>query len=214
MSADSKSRVMDASNLGEVERWQLPDMQTGNPAEGMLTAKQIENLQQQAYDQAYQEGFEKGYNEGLQSGQKEAQENVHLLQQLMSSLATPFKDLDDEVEQDLLALTMAMAQQIVRREIKLDPSQIIAVIREAIAALPIANRTVQMFLHPEDAALVKQTFSMEGDQEHWQIVEDPGLSRGGCRIATENSNVDATVETRLAAIFARVVGGERENDET
>ena len=50
---------------------------------------------------------------------------------------------------------MALARQIVRRELKTDPTQIIGIIREAIAALPVAARDVRVHLHPEDAAVVR-----------------------------------------------------------
>jgi flagellar biosynthesis/type III secretory pathway protein FliH len=53
-------------------------------------------------------------------------------------LAKPFEVLDAEVERELLTLAMALARQIVRRELKTDPTQIIGIIREAIAALPVA----------------------------------------------------------------------------
>jgi flagellar assembly protein FliH len=36
--------------------------------------------------------------------------------------------------------------------------------------------------------------------------------RGDCRVVTENSRVDATIENRLAAIMANTLGGEREED--
>ena len=52
---------------------------------------------------------------------------------------------------------MALARQIVRRELKTDPTQIIGIIREAIGALPVAARDVRVHLHPEDAAVCAST---------------------------------------------------------
>jgi len=40
-------------------------------------------------------------------------------------------------------------------------------------------------------------------------VEDPVITRGGCRISSENSSIDAQVETRLGAAIAAVLGDER-----
>jgi flagellar assembly protein FliH len=47
----------------------------------------------------------------------------------------------------------------------------------------------------------------------WKLIEDVVISRGGCKVLTETSAIDATVENRLAAIVATVLGGEREEDE-
>jgi len=44
------------------------------------------------------------------------------------------------------------------------------------------------------------------------VVEDPALTPGGCNIETEHSRIDATVESRLAAVIAQVMGGERSAD--
>jgi flagellar assembly protein FliH len=46
----------------------------------------------------------------------------------------------------------------------------------------------------------------------WRIVEDPLITRGGCKVDTEVSHIDATVENRLAAVIATLFGGEREHD--
>jgi flagellar assembly protein FliH len=46
-------------------------------------------------------------------------------------------------------------------------------------------------------------------EQSWQIVEDPAMTRGGCRVRSEQSRVDASVEARLNAVIANVLGDER-----
>jgi flagellar assembly protein FliH len=71
---------------------------------------------------------------------------------------------------------------------------------------------VRLALNPEDAAMVREVLSLhEGDQAI-RIVEDPVQSRGGCRILTETSQIDATVESRLNAVIANTLGGLRRSD--
>ena len=45
----------------------------------------------------------------------------------------PFEDLDAVVEDELLQLALALAKQVVRRELRQDPTQVIAIVREAIS---------------------------------------------------------------------------------
>ena len=106
-----------------------------------------------------------------------------------------------------------MAKQLVRREIKTDPGQIVAVVREALSVLPIASQNVRLHLHPEDAVLVRAALSLNEGEYAWRIVEDGLQNRGGCQLMTDSSRIDASVETRLAAIIAKVLGGERGSDE-
>jgi flagellar assembly protein FliH len=128
------------------------------------------------------------------------------------ALQQPFAELDAAVEEQVSQLAMLVARHLVRRELKADPGQVVAVVREALAALPITSRSVRLHLHPEDAQLVRQAFSLNEQEAHIQVLDDPVQSRGGCRVQTDNSQIDATVETRLNALIARVLGGEREED--
>ena len=53
----------------------------------------------------------------------------------------------------------------------------------------------------------------ESDELRWKVIEDPMISRGGCKISSENSRIDATVEGRLNRIINTLLGDEREPDE-
>jgi flagellar assembly protein FliH len=187
-------------------RAQNPPRDSQNP--NLLTAAQIEELQKQAYEEAYAVGLQ----EGREAGQEEIKARAEQLDQLMSALAAPFAEMDDEVEQDLVTLVIAMVRQLVRREIKTEPGQIIAVVREAMAILPTASRNVRLRLHPEDAILVREALSLSDEERSWKVVEDPVLTRGGCRVITDDSQIDASVETRVAQLIAKLFGGERQGD--
>jgi len=200
-----------AVTTGTVEVWVAPDM-TGSKAAGSkvpprITAGGLADLQAEAY----QEAFEQGLIEGRSAGHCEVRAQVDQLAAMINDLARPFEALDVEVERELLTLAMALARQILRRELKADPTQIIGIIREAIAALPVAARDVRVHLHPEDAAVVRQHLAPTENQRAWGIVEDPVMARGGCQITTAVSRVDARLETRLGAILSELLGTERQS---
>lgn len=197
-----------------------------------LTVEEIEALQQQAHHEAFEQGrqegfveghkqgFEQGLTEGKDAGQKQGyEESQHLVQKktaewarLLESLTEPFQRLDETVEQELVELAIAIAKQIIRREIKLDPSQIVGVVKEAVNALPIASQAVTIHLHPEDADLVRTALKLDDGMPQWRLLENPLLTRGGCTVETEMSTVDASVEKRLTAVIATLLGGERQAD--
>jgi flagellar assembly protein FliH len=201
-----------------------------------LTVEQIENMQKQAYDEAFaqgqkegydkgfQEGETKGYDQGFEQGKAEGskkgyEENLHLLRKqaadfvsLLESLSEPFKELDQAVEKELVDLSIGIANQLIRREIKIDPGQIVAVIREAVNALPIASQKLTLRMHPEDAELVRSSLALDDISPPWNIIEEPLITRGGCKVETETSNIDVTVENKLATIVTTILGGEREED--
>ena len=186
-------------------RWNVPSID-GAEGSGFPTAGRLEALQKEAYDEAWQ----KGHADGLAAGEKDARERLGRLNELLKALTHPFDDLDEMIEKQLVELAMAVVKQLFRREIRMDPSHVIGVVREAIQLLPIASRNVQVHLHPDDAALVRETLSPAEGELAWTIVEDPLTSKGGCHVTTDNSQIDATAEARLNAVVRRIVGDERQ----
>jgi flagellar assembly protein FliH len=192
--------------MSKVEIWAPPDVGNGGQEKKMATVGGLADLQAEAYKEA----FDQGLAEGREAGQREARAQVERLAGMFYDLAKPFDALDEEVERELLTLAMALARQIVRRELKADPTQIIGIIREAIAALPVAAREVRVHLHPEDAAVVRQHLAPTESQRAWTLVEDPVMARGGCQVTTTTSRIDARLETRLGAILSELLGTERQ----
>jgi flagellar assembly protein FliH len=199
------SNTISKAAAAGAEVWAAPEMGNASPAAKMPTVSGLADLQAEAYKEA----FEQGLAEGREAGREQVRAQVERLAGMFYDLAKPFEELDTEVERELLTLAMALARQIVRRELKTDPTQIIGIIREAIAALPVAAREVRVHLHPEDAAVVRQNLAPTENERAWGIVEDPVMARGGCLITTATSRIDARLETRLGAILSELMGTER-----
>jgi flagellar assembly protein FliH len=188
------------------ERWQVPAID-GSSGQGFLTASRLQEVQREAYDEAY----EKGYTDGLKAGQQELTARADRLDELLTAQAQPFDQLDETVEKQLVDLSMSVVRQLFRRELKSDPGHVIGVVREAIRLLPVASRDVNVHLHPDDAALVRETLTSTEGERAWSIVEDPLIERGGCKVSTETSQIDARAETRLRALIASIAGDERQS---
>src|SRR5471032_3204147 len=180
-------------------------MDAATPPQKMATVGGLADLQAEAH----REAFEQGLAEGRAAGRAEVRAQVERLAGMFYDLAKPFEVLDADVERELLTLAMALARQIVRRELKTDPTQIIGIIRGAIAALPVATRDVRVHLHPEDAAVVREHLAPTASERAWTMIEDPVMARGGCQISSATSRIDARLETRLGSILSALLGTER-----
>ena len=186
-----KSSEFSPSELESLSVWRMPDVPVTSEAvasikdknfEAMampvLTVDEIEAMQKQAYDEAFAQGKEEGYSQGFNEGSRQGyEENVQALQKktteferLLESLSQPFKVLDAKVEKELVKLAMAIATQIIRREIKLDSGQVIAAVREAIKVLPLSSQKISLHLHPEDAELVRSALSLDEMSPAWRMV--------------------------------------------
>lgn len=209
----------------EIRQWLPPDNHGADrvhrpmvrPPSSPPTAADLEQLQKQAYDEGYeqgkQEGFEFGHKEGLEQTKQELRSYASHMQQLLSSFETPLRDLDNQVERELLSLVIAIVKQLVRREVKSDPNLIIGVVREALSILPVNSRNVRLMVHPEDAELIREIYALGDSELGWSLVEDPVINRGGCKVVTETSQIDATLDSRLASLIAPLLAGARSIDD-
>jgi flagellar assembly protein FliH len=78
-----------------------------------------------------------------------------------------------------------------------------------VALLPLASRNIKVHLHPDDAAVVREKLAQPQGEQQWQISEDPLMARGGCRVTSDNSSIDARFETAVAAALSGLLGDER-----
>lgn len=205
------SKVPESEDLTAYERWELPIV--NDPNATTATAKELQSIQKQAYD----EGFELGQKQGFEKKKHELETNSATLCSIIELLSEPLKNLDDDVVNQLAELSMIVAKQVVRRELHTEQGEIVGIVREAMSALPASTRKIILNIHPDDGELIRNAFSLgqqdESDELRWKVVEDPMITRGGCKISSENSRVDATVEARLNRVISTLLGGERESDE-
>jgi flagellar assembly protein FliH len=164
---------------------------------------------QKGHQEGHADGYQKGFTEGLAAAQEEIKIRVEKLELILDFLSQPLTDLDALVEEELAYLATEIARQLVRRELKAAPGEIVAVVRETVSLLPLANHSVRVHLHPEDARLVREVLALHETESSWHLIEDHTLTRGGCIVNTDMSRIDASVEKRLGAVIATVLGDER-----
>jgi|SRR5689334_3054129 flagellar assembly protein FliH len=190
-----------------IKRWSMPSV------DGPIVGKKLTEAEVRATERA---NHVRGYQEGLAAGQAEIQKRTNelnariaRLDSILKLLSRPLEDLDKEIEQQLTLLALTVGKQMVRRELRTDPAQVIAIIRESVGRLPAASRDIRVHLHPEDAAVVREHLSAPTTDRAWNIVEDPAMSRGGCVVRTDTSQIDARLDSRLNAVVSAAFGDER-----
>jgi flagellar assembly protein FliH len=195
-------------------RWELP--QINGPV--LARNRRVEDLtaiEREAWEKGYAEGHEAAtaaVRQEQQATQVELERRVQNLASILDFMSKPIAALDADVQRQLVTLAGAIARHIVRRELKTQPGEIVGVIRETVALLPMTARDVRVHLNPEDAHIVRSRVADTGGERTWHVTEDPLISRGGCRVSSENSSIDATLEHRLGAAIAAALGDTRVAD--
>ncbi len=211
------SKVLSSKTREDCKPWRAPNLNVTEESVFDYKLTEPEKIthrsqQQKIRQQAYEKSYAKGYMEGMAQGQKEIGVQLESLHSIMATLAMPLPGFDDQLVDEMVQLSMAVVKQMVRRELKTSPGEVVAVIKEAISILPTTSTEVTLELHPEDAELVRSALMNPDSESNWKISVDPALTRGGCRVLTKSSRIDATVEARLNAVIASVLGCERMQD--
>jgi flagellar assembly protein FliH len=205
----SNSVIIPKEQLTAFERWELAsfDAQSRSQLKGgqgkspaLATAAELENIRQQTHNEGFAQGREAGYAAGIQQARNEAVQMHTLMQNLQDAL----NQVDEQVAQSLLDLSLEIARQMVRETLQVKPEVILKIVGDAIGGLPHFNQNAHLILHPDDAALVREQMGEQLAHAGWKIFTDSKIERGGCRVETAHSHVDATVEARWKRIVESI----------
>lgn len=189
------NKIIPKEQLSAYQRWEMSALdeervEKSRSVGDMLlpTAEGLEQLQAQAHS----EGFAAGYQEGKIKALADAERMKHLV----AGLDEAMQQFDQQIANDVLALALEIAKQMLRQALKVKPGLALNVVREAMNALPQASHHPTLILNPEDATLVRSFLESDLAHANWKIQEDSRIERGGCRIESANSEIDATMEAR------------------
>lgn len=197
-----------------VQAWTAPEID-GTVVPGSRQ-RRLDEERREEERRLFAEAQTRGHAAGLAAAKKEMeamraeyQQKCRALEAALTALSRPLAQLDEVVHEQIARLAVLIARAVIRRELRTDPAQIIGIVRETVALLPAATRGPRVYLHPEDAALVRERLAPSGPEAAWSIAEDPALARGDCRVHTDYAQVDARVETRLNEALVALLGEER-----
>ena len=198
----------------DVSRWALPKVE-GAPLPRGSGGVNVMHLAAVERD-AWEHGHKAGHVEGVRKGEAElkvriAEVDVKIaaLQAIIETLAKPLDELDAGIETELTRLAMIIAKHLVRRELRLDPTQVIGIVRHTVGLLPVAARNIKVHLHPDDAAILRGKLATPVGEHEWELREDPLMARGGCRVTTDTASIDARFEASIAAAMRGLLGDDR-----
>lgn len=201
------------SKLTAWERWELATFDAETPivaANGSarcpngktamlpIDRAELERLCAQAREEGYQAGYHSGHaigkRNGYAEGLGEAKAEALRIQQAADSLDQALQEFDQQVADELLALAVEIARQVVRKEIAARPETILGIVNEALTYLPHQHAAIH--LNPEDASLVRSYLGDVLTHAGHRILEEPTLKRGDCLLEAGGSQIDATTATR------------------
>ena len=148
------------------------------------------------------EAFQEGYGEGERAGSEAALEqfrgSIASFGRTVQELAAFKQKLRAEAEKELVELSLTIARRVVRRELSLDPTTVLALVRTCFDVYQRAEfHSVRV--SPDDLEEVSAYFE-ENPARNLEIRADPAVSSGGAVFETSQGQLDGRVETQLGEI--------------
>lgn len=189
------------------------------------------SLAQASLDEGFEQGLEKGHREGYQEGLREGREAgllagreegflqgaeqarnevlerfEHLaapIEALQAALAKLESDYHAALRKEVIELVEKVARQVIRCELALQPAQLLTLADETLATMPHGPDTkVEVYLNDGDLQRIREV-----DPERaasWNLVSDPALGPGECRVRSGKLEADAGCRQRLTACMEQI----------
>jgi len=198
------SVIITKEQLTAFERWELASFDLHPDGKRLSNAADLEVIRQQACDEGYAQGHTQGCDAGYAAGATQARSDAAQIHVLLQNLQDALNQVDEQLAQSLLDLSLEIARKMVGENLQVKPEVILKIVSDAISGLPHFNQNAHLILHPDDAELVRKQMGEQLAHAGWKIFTDAQIKRGGCRVETLHSQVDATVEARWKRIVESI----------
>jgi flagellar biosynthesis/type III secretory pathway protein FliH len=165
--------------------------------------QQVQRLE----DEAKSRGLQKARQETEQVVEQKLRQRMATLQpameQAICALEQSRQDWLQHWERQTVHLAASIAQRIIRRELRQTPEITLDLIREALE-LAVGGGRIRLHLNPHDyRSLNDQVGELASRIQNLapaDIIADPEVTPGGCRVVTEFGSIDQQIESQLARI--------------
>jgi flagellar assembly protein FliH len=171
-----------------------------NEPGGGLSQAAIDELKKEEYDS----GYAAGITEGREMARKELAAAFTALERAAEEVKGGMSDLWRKAEQHMVRLAVMIAEKIIHREVSVDRTVVIDVIRNAAAAVQDKNG-MTIRLNPRDYDYIAEAnadfLSYQGLAESFMLERDDRIKPGGAVIESKHTEVDARLDGQLQAIL-------------
>lgn len=199
--------------------WSLEDLRGGthDPRRGgaavasvKKTAAQLEaEAREQILAEAYQRGHEDGRTAGEIAEGARLRHAVQAADQAVEEIRENEARWAGTIEENICAVAVAVARQIIGRELETDGRVVADLVRRALAECPI-DQPVQIRVHPNDLTVISSMTNADGTpvtvtgsrEARW--AADTRIQPGGCVIEGRDRIIDGRVDTGLERLYRRL----------
>jgi flagellar assembly protein FliH len=176
--------------------------------EPFLVFTEEDEVEESRSERVLHEMYERGRAEGRKEAEAALRTAAEALTSALHTLNSEIRAARDEMERDVVKLSVAIARKVVMHEIATRPETIKKIVHALIEEAEDRNVSA-IRLSASDQALLQESGAVATLEEAGIAVHTSDEIRpGGCVIETAFGRLDARIETRLDEIATSLLGKE------
>ena len=195
------SQGMASPPMSDIERNERLARQKVEEAERLLQSarQKVEDAEHQAeviQRDAYHAGFEHGEKAGAKLGEQKVDSAIQNLASLMEAIRAERERIARLHEQDLIKIAFAIASEVLKTHIEMEPEVLGGVVEAALAKVTKVHQ-IKLTVSASDGQLIERMIQQSKPQclrdASFELVADEKLPRGSCLLETDTGSIDCSV---------------------
>ena len=202
--------VNDHFDFSDLTAQALDEIRQSAIADGLKEGKAagFSEGQQQGFAEGREAGFAEGKQQGHAAGLAESQQLIEqqcqYLQNALSKLSFPTKQVDHQLEVQIVAIICEITKAVLKVEVETNPKVILQTLQDVVAIMPLSARSLTIYLHPEDIKTIEMAFDEQTLKQYdWKLLAEPNFTRGDIQVVCKDSSVNFTIEQRVSEALSR-----------
>lgn len=160
---------------------------------------------------AFARGYAQGEQAGLESARSGTDAALRHLEQAIDEVSGLRSTMLQQSEQDVVRLAVAIAELIIRREIRADRAVLLQMAQAALArsgATPLGS----IVMNPDDLEVITKSRPGAFTSGPLRLVADAELAPGACQVRAPLGFIDCSVDAQIRELLAALLDDEGSRD--
>jgi flagellar biosynthesis/type III secretory pathway protein FliH len=188
---------------------EIPLGPQGPPRDPEVVAEEERARMEVALDEAYMKGLEDGIAQGKTQARHELASALSVANEVVDGVRAMHGEWAATLQETLAAVSVAIARQLVDREIKADPEVMGQLVRQGLAHFP-ADQTVRIRVSPRDLVAISGADAGESritGSRNARWVADENIESGSFIIDGPERVLDGRLDKALERIIRSLTDG-------
>ena len=199
-------RVTPSVAVTNAAPWALTDLAA--TARSGVSSTITAEARAQLIAEGYTAGFADGQKKGAESAQARVTQSLALVDKVLEQIQGAASLAPSILEENVSALAVIVARQIVSREVSASPEIVADLVRRALTEFPV-EQAVRIRVNPLDLSMLTVPGASDDKQpitgtREASWMADPRIARGGCLIEGRDRIVDGRNDAALERLYHRM----------